>query len=599
MEPRTLSIPSKPTIPEVGLFRVGPLMPDKVPGGPGKQFYVETRDEKRERASINDSSYDIITDEVGDMVYGGIKPKLSDFFKMMAENTAFEKKIKEKKFRQAFVGYYLQSYIAVTPQSEWEEDIPALRGFELPDIEELLTNQLPWVISQSGNAITDLQTNYIVSKLVAPMQGRDASAFVEDLITAVYRRWEKQFILNDACRVFRLPIVPTDINDQKTLTRFLALFSEPSSVPEKCRIAGVAHMLEELHNELYNHEDKAADIVDVFVDNDRIYGERGTSFSKSEPKVKSVEKGSLSPSHPMLGVQVGRGKEDVKPLVVNAQNLYSSDIIKTWSNNAGLTNSRVQIKETEKNSLSLDDKLSHLSKSFALSERLTAERQELMMLRQMGEKLRAASDQNAAMEQELEKLRAAYDELSADYTRQSDELSVFQSADNSMKDKVASFKQRNTSLSDENARLKRKNERLEKEVSTLKDEIKEMRRNGVEAEVKEEPPAPQEEANEPAPLDASILDDVRVLVVGGNQNWIGQMKDLHKNVRIYESNVPADAIRYSDFVFINADAISHPACADVINQCNINDVPYEYFLMSGVVKAKEQILESVRRSKES
>lgn len=92
--------------------------------------------------------------------------------------------------------------------------------------------------------------------------------------------------------------------------------------------------------------------------------------------------------------------------------------------------------------------------------------------------------------------------------------------------------------------------------------------------------------------------DKRIVVFGGHDSWVKEMKQKFPDIRFIDKGMlpNADLIRHSDEIWIQTNALAHKHFYRIIDEVRKNSIPLRYFTFAGVSKCAEQLVRSIEHA---
>lgn len=158
---------------------------------------------------------------------------------------------------------------------------------------------------------------------------------------------------------------------------------------------------------------------------------------------------------------------------------------------------------------------------------------------------------------------------------------------------LAEEKRYSAALEERNAKLEKrveeavaKSESRDYEVETLQKQVEALQ------QMLAAPPETDDVGTETA-LDTSILDEHKVICIGGFNSWAESMRTLHPNLRVFAADdpVPDDGVLDSaDCIWIQSQFISHKTSKPICDRARANGIPLRFFNTMGQRRCKEELI---------
>lgn len=242
--------------------------------------------------------------------------------------------------------------------------------------------------------------------------------------------------------------------------------------------------------------------------------------------------------------------------------------------------------------------VNQVERSSRALQRIGTERHEYQVLRHIVEEQSKLIQKNIDLKSQVERLQQAMDSIRDEQA-----------------EAIRKLKSQNEILRRKNQKLTGRVEYLDK-VRTTVEKVKEDNRIfaknhsqrvvELEAEVKslqqallgmEQAEGVDDTDTDSAELDTSVFNELRIVSVGGHPSWAKEMRNLHPNIKIFDSSsTPPDnnILRNADVIWLMVNAINHPLFYRVSATAARYNIPVRYFKQAGHRQCKRQIIQETQ-----
>lgn len=501
-----------------------------------------------------------ITNTLTDM----INTHLKSFQKMLDESEVFADTMKNKETRCAFISYFARHYVKYRhiygETGETKPNAIEKLNFSLT-LPSLDGKRNPYAV-MSGDAISDLYAREITSEL--------KSLKDKELWENVFYMAKEPYILFSGILVtgripaILLPNIHVDSEDEDDVTRYLRVFSKAKERTSKSKAASVAATLLQLK------EVSPAMALTFFME---------TLSPLGLPQ--TVTRGDMSSCG--AAVQCARGSNSA---TFDPSPLFSDDIIDSWERKS-TKNAPIYDATAAAGSSTLF--FSQLRCYLASVSKVSDEAWALDVIHDLAQYCEDAATQRS----DPAEVEALKHDLAAAAERELDAVRVLEDKEKILKEKDDQIAELESKIQNSReAELERENQELRSKIADMETAFRQVRESTTAEDASAEAEAEVKEPEEENAPTVEIFDKIPApVIVGGHENFVANMRQAIPNIRIYQFDIPDDALKNASAIWVQHHNISHKFYYKVKGFASAHKIPFFYLEATSCSRCVEQMIQ--------